>query len=383
MSAVSIEEFNSWSEEQKQAYREAENARLDALLLEQEAEDAELAGSPWFEAPVKTIPAFTFGELLKDKTPIPQDIIYPRVLTPSGMLVFGGAPKVGKSDFLLSWLAHMAAGLPFMGMYPPHPLKIFYLQAEVQYHYLRERVKAIDINRDCLSIVEENLIITPQIRMLLDKDGVETIGNTIKQHFVPDIIVIDPIANVYDQESENDNAQMMTFLSQRVEALRDYAKPETSFMLVHHTKKIAKDELIKDPFQMFSGASSIRRYYTTGMVMYRPDEDVSECVLTSELRNGAKLPNIHVDKIEGRWCKVQETQTRIGDERNRRVNVLISALAESDERHTINSFSNFMANKNGLGSYKSVSRLLNEMAAQEDGVCLIRDQNNKMVLRLL
>jgi hypothetical protein len=30
------------------------------------------------------------------------------------MIVFGGAPKVGKSDFLLSWLTHMAAGEPFL-----------------------------------------------------------------------------------------------------------------------------------------------------------------------------------------------------------------------------------------------------------------------------
>jgi predicted ATP-dependent serine protease len=34
------------------------------------------------------------------------------------MIVFGGAPKVGKSDFLLSWLTHMAAGEPFLELTP-------------------------------------------------------------------------------------------------------------------------------------------------------------------------------------------------------------------------------------------------------------------------
>jgi len=65
------------------------------------------------KAAVPALPTFTLGELLDDNSPLPPDLISPRVLTPAGMLVFGGAPKVGKSDFLLSWLAHMAAGAAF------------------------------------------------------------------------------------------------------------------------------------------------------------------------------------------------------------------------------------------------------------------------------
>jgi len=82
---------------------------------------------------------------------MPADIIAPLVLTPGGLLVVGGAPKVGKSDFLISWLVHMAAGAPFLGFTPPRRLRVFYLQAEIQYHYLRERVEVLReaINPDC------------------------------------------------------------------------------------------------------------------------------------------------------------------------------------------------------------------------------------------
>ena len=90
--------------------------------------------------------AFSLGALLDDTTPMPEDIIAPRVLTPGGLLVLGGAPKVGKSDFLISWLVHMAAGVPFLGFTPPRPLRVFYLQAEIQYHYLRERLQAIRLD---------------------------------------------------------------------------------------------------------------------------------------------------------------------------------------------------------------------------------------------
>ena len=51
------------------------------------------------------------------------------------MLVLGGAPKVGKSDFLISLLVYAAAGVPFLGFVPSRPLRIFYPQAEIQNHY--------------------------------------------------------------------------------------------------------------------------------------------------------------------------------------------------------------------------------------------------------
>lgn len=71
--------------------------------------------------PATAIPAFTVGHYLDDDSPMPDDIIAPRVLTPGGLLVLGGAPKVGKSDMLICWLAYMAAGIPFLGMTPSSP----------------------------------------------------------------------------------------------------------------------------------------------------------------------------------------------------------------------------------------------------------------------
>ena len=89
--------------------------------------------------------AYTLGTLLDDDSPMPDDIIAPRLLTPGGMLVLGGAPKVGKSDFLINLLVRMAAGLPFLQFIPPRPLRVLYLQAEIQYHYLRERMHNLRI----------------------------------------------------------------------------------------------------------------------------------------------------------------------------------------------------------------------------------------------
>ncbi|WP_264683192.1 hypothetical protein [Wolbachia endosymbiont (group B) of Euphydryas aurinia] len=58
------------------------------------------------------ITSFSARHYLNDKSPMPKDIIGPRILTPGGLLVIGGTPKIGKSNFLLSMLVHLAAGTP-------------------------------------------------------------------------------------------------------------------------------------------------------------------------------------------------------------------------------------------------------------------------------
>jgi hypothetical protein len=128
------------TEHQRLAERRGSNTseadRLWRLHVEKHGAALDRAERP----PMTAMPAYRLGFLLDDTSPMPSDIIAPRVLTPGGMLVLGGAPKVGKSDFLIALLVHMAAGVPFLRFEPPRPLRVFYLQAEIQYHYLRERL---------------------------------------------------------------------------------------------------------------------------------------------------------------------------------------------------------------------------------------------------
>lgn len=132
---------------------------------------------------VPPLPMFSLGALLDDTSPVPPDLIAPRIMTQGGILVLGGAPKVGKSDFLLAWLTHMAAGAEFLGMQPRRPLRVFYLQAEIQYHYLRERVKAIRLPSHRIREARENFIATPQLRLILDEGGLARIIPAIQKAF--------------------------------------------------------------------------------------------------------------------------------------------------------------------------------------------------------
>ena len=334
------------------------------------------------KAAAPVLPTFSLGALLDDDSPLPPDLVAPRVLTPAGMLVFGGAPKVGKSDFLLSWLTYMAAGVSFLGLEPARPLRVFYLQAEVQYHYLRERVKAIRLPAHRIPEARVNFVATPQLRLLLNDAGLAQIIPAICQAFggePPDIIAIDPIRNVFDGgesgAGENDNAAMLFFLSQRVERLRDAVNPDAGIVLVHHTKKLGKRQFEEDPFQALSGASSLRGYYSTGMLLFRADETQSPRQVLFELRNGPAIPTKHVDKIQGVWREVtpgdrlvlQAYGAKLDAERRRKRDVILQILFEEAAQgrcYTANQLAESFESKAGLGGERTIRERISALATQ-------------------
>lgn len=333
--------------------------------------------------PMSALPVFTLGALLDDKSPMPDDIIAPRLLTPGGMLVLGGAPKVGKSDFLISLLVHMAAGVPFLGFAPSRPLRIFYLQAEIQYHYLRERLQAIRIEPTLLAAARDNLVATPKVRMLLDAGGVGLTIAAVRAHYghgAPDILCIDPIRNLFDGGpdggGENDNTAMLFFLQERVEALRDAVAPDAGLILCHHTRKITKKQLVEDPFMALSGAGSLRSFYTSGVIMHRPDEDRPERMLHFELRNGPGIEPMIVDKADGRWIAIDRSETRLvrrefGEkldaERARKHDVILQLLfdeAEAGRLYTALQFAESFENQAGLGGKDTIRERISVLATK-------------------
>ncbi len=142
----------------------------------------------------KSLISFSARQYFNDKSPMPEDIVAPRILTPSGLLVFAGAPKVGKSDFLISWLIYMAAGVSFLGMTPSKPMKIFYLQTEIEYEYMKERLQQLQLDNELLNIAANNLIITPRVQLSFTSEEIDEIKNVIKERFKPDIIAIDRVS---------------------------------------------------------------------------------------------------------------------------------------------------------------------------------------------
>jgi hypothetical protein len=335
------------------------------------------------EHEAQPLPVFSFGQLLDDRSPMPPDIIAPRVLTPGGLLVLGGAPKVGKSDFLISLLAHMAAGVPFLGFTPPQALRVFYLQAEIQYHYLRERMQQIRLDGAVIAGARDNLFATPKLRMILDDKGLALVVESVRVRFPdapPDIICLDPIRNLFDGGEEgggeNDNNAMMFFLTERVERLREAVAPDCGVILAHHTKKINRKAVGEDPFQALSGASALRGFYTSGLLMHRPDEDSTMRRLEIELRNGPALQPKLIDKENGRWIELNPMNERLvrkeagakhDAERERKGGVIvdmIAAQAAQGKMFTLSQFAAKFENKGSLGGETSIRNRIHVLATK-------------------
>ena len=355
----------------------AEADALWALHVERNGPPLLRAG----DAPPAAVPAHTLGALLDDTSPMPDDLIGPRLLTPGGMLVLGGAPKVGKSDFLINLLVHAAAGAPFLRFTAPRPLRVFYLQAEIQYHYLRERLQQLRLDPAIVARARNTLVVTPKLRMLLDDQGVPLVATAIRAAFPdapPDIICIDPIRNLFDGgpagEGENDNSAMMFFLQGRVEALRDQVAPEAGIILAHHTKKLSKHQVKEDPFLSLSGASALRGYYTSGAILFRPDEEQTERELHVELRNGPGLEPMLVDKRGGAWVELDRKGERLvrkdiggklDAERTRRHDVILEIIANEAREGKVFTGGAFAAqfeNTHGLGGDDTIARRINVLA---------------------
>lgn len=336
------------------------------------------------DKPIKPdmIPLYSVADLRADHSPMPEDLISPRVLTLGGILVFGGAPKVGKSDFLISLLANMAAGESFIGLSSKRPLRVFYLQAEVQYHYLRERIQRLCLPEETLERLQQNFVMTPQVRFILNDDGIDKIVRSVKACFgerPPDIIAIDPIRNVFDGGGiggENDNDAMMFFLSKRVEELRNRINPNAGLILAHHTKKVSKKYVEEDPFQALSGAGSLRSYYTSGIILHRPDEGLAERNLVFELRNGPEIPQKTILRDISGWREVDSNTERlamrshsskIDAQQLRKKDAILRLIyreALQGRVYTARQFSDSFKNKSGLGSSRSLRNRLNVLSTK-------------------
>ncbi len=267
----------------------------------------------------------------------------------------------------------MAAGVPFLGFTPPRPLRVFYLQAEIQYHYLRERLRQIALPPEVLTAARDTFVAMPKLKMLLDNEGSMRVAQAVQTAFpdaTPDILCVDPIRNLFDGGpdggGENDNTAMMFFLKERVEVLRDHIDPDCGVILIHHTKKLSKQQVKEDPFLALSGASALRGFYTTGLILHRPDEETPERKLEIELRNGPALPPKLIDKQNGQWVEINPMNERLvrkevgakhDAERNRKRDVILSILikeAANGRLYTSMQFREKFENQFGLGSQSTI-----------------------------
>ncbi len=245
------------------------------------------------------------------------DMIEPCFAGPGSFGLIAGPPKAQKSFLLQEILVAAATGGSFLaGVFTvPRPLRVFWLQAEMNRKLLRARARTFKgLTGEEKHLLSRNLIISERFHMILNEGGVKTAVDTIRGAFPdgpPDIIAIDPLANVFDAENENDNAQLMRFLTGRIEAIRQQINPMAFVLLVHHATKKSADDMARDPFVAIRGASALRGYYDSAIVIYRPGEDTKARKVHFELRSGESPDPMTVQLVDGRFVMADKVASQI------------------------------------------------------------------------
>ncbi|MBA5724652.1 AAA family ATPase, partial [Candidatus Liberibacter sp.] len=224
----------------------------------------------------RSIVGISLGDMCTDTTPKPKNIISQGLLVQGGLMLLAGESKVGKSHVLLSMLVNLSAGLPFLGLEPPHPLKIFYLQSENDFFEMRDRGQQLSssLNPEQLKLSYENLFLTSNYEDSFTESVVDMASQEINkhQHGKTDLIVVDPLYDSFDagdnKGGENDNQAMLFFLKKRLKVLRQKVNTNAGMILVHHTRKVKSEELEEIRFDAISGASGLRRHYNSAMLYY-------------------------------------------------------------------------------------------------------------------
>ncbi|QTP63904.1 AAA family ATPase [Candidatus Liberibacter africanus] len=333
------------------------------------------------------IPVARPRDVIADERPEPADIISSGLLVQGGLMVLAGSPKVGKSHVLLSMLVHLSAGIPFLGLNPTHPLKVFYIQSENSFHTMRNRLKQTikSLTPEQRDLNDDNMIFTPsRLEVSLNEHVINDLSQKANelQNGQTELIAIDPLYDVFDtgdkKGGENDNDAMRFFLKERLGLLRRSINPNAGLILVHHTKKMRKKDVEENPFESLAGASGLRRYYNSCMLLFKEDEDVNETKIFFESRDGEKIPTKHVyrDVNTGEWEEESANSIRLTNhdygklldaERDRKRDVILNIIqseASKGNVYTANQFSKTFDNKASLGSEASIQRRVSVLMSQ-------------------
>ena len=176
-------------------------------------------------------------------------------LLPTGLTVFSGAPKIGKSYMLLEWCLSIAKGEKVWDR-DTTKTGILYLSLEDTDRRIQERMHEItDSPPDNLRFVS--------VCNRIDTGLMEEIEDTMASYQDVGLIVIDTLQMVRGQVQGNINAYVNDY--DELSRLKQFAdRMDIGILVVHHTKK-QKDNA--DPFNEVSGSTGITGTADTIMVM--------------------------------------------------------------------------------------------------------------------
>ncbi|WP_051321149.1 AAA family ATPase [Rhizobium mesoamericanum] len=201
-------------------------------------------------------------ELMKMHFPPKREII--KGIIPAGCIILVGAPKVGKSWFVLQAATAVASGSDFLGA-PTEQGDVLYLALEDGFARLQSRLMMQA--QGCIDDIPDGFDLQTEIP-LADKGGLGAIEEWLQQHPKASMVIVDVLkmfratrsakTNPYDQDYAD--IRPLTELANRY---------KVAIVIVHHTNKGSANAI--DPFDRVSGTGGISGA-ADGTLILAPDE---------------------------------------------------------------------------------------------------------------
>lgn len=330
-------------------------------------------------APAEAAPeVFCLGRAGMDSSPYAPFIVEPGLLGDGDLMLVFGPPKSSKSWWVLDVCRQWALGEPWLDlMVPSRPLKIAYLQFELKRDAMRRRARLSGMSDEQHQALMRRFACSAKhVPRLADDDYCDAMAHAFSEQLggPADVLVVDPLANIYTGDSENDNPAMMRFLVQ-LGALRDKISPHCAIILVHHANKTTRDVRRSDPFNALRGASSLRASYDCAVAIDRIKEGHPARSLWFEVRNGPEIPPTRCVFDQGTFVAVESMREagkaqgeRWDLEACRKAELIVKLIREESEQgrcYTLRSFAEQFANQHGLGSCSTLKRRLREYQTKQ------------------
>ena len=209
------------------------------------------------------IKALAMPELMETCFPIKPAII--EGLLPAGTYLLAGAPKIGKSFFVLQMAYQVSMGEPFLG-FSSRPGTVLYLALEDTYERLQKRLSQMT-ERDSQNLVLSVLADT------LDEKLLEQLDDFLFEYPETVLVIIDTLQRIRGRtpDSCSYSADYDT-----VTKLKSFADIHgIALLVVHHTRK----EGAEDVFNTISGTNGLMGAADGTLILYKDRRTGSDAVL--------------------------------------------------------------------------------------------------------
>lgn len=305
------------------------------------------------------------ADLYQDQEPYEPDLISPGVLAAGDTMLLAGPPKSMKSLVALDMARAFVLGRTWLDLTPSEPLCVAYMQFELKRDGVRRRLQLAPLPADESERMRGRFVTTPRFAPILTDELYDDVARGLDRALErpPHILLIDPIANIFTGDNENDNTQFIRFLLQLIK-LRDRIDPACCLALIHHASKKSKTERAEEPFNAIRGASSLRGFYDAGFYIERQSKDILR--VWNELRNGSNMGPYTLKFDGGRFTDMT------GDVRIKVIDEVICAAAEC-HAYTLNALANQFCEEWGIGQAE-LGVLLRQML-DDDEICLFQPRS--------